>query len=66
MKEVIISLLILIAFVCAHFLITEIKFLIIMLKIKSCERLCKKGIDERRCRKWPTKIRLLNLKMNSI
>lgn len=34
---------ILIAFVCAPFLITEFKFLIIMLKIKRCEKICKKA-----------------------
>ena len=46
MKEVIISILILIALVCTPFLITELKFLILMLKIKSCERLCKKSRKE--------------------
>ena len=44
MKDVIIPILILIALVFADYLITEFKFLIIMLKIKSCERLCKKEI----------------------
>lgn len=43
MKDVIIPILILIAFVCAPFLITEFKFLIIMLKIKRCEKICKKA-----------------------
>lgn len=42
MKEVIIPILILIAFASVPYLITEVKFLILMLKIKSCERLCKK------------------------
>lgn len=37
---------ILIAFVCAPFLITEFKFLIIMLKIKRCEKICKKAKKE--------------------
>lgn len=34
---------ILIAFVCTPYLITEIKFLIIMLKIKRIEKICKKA-----------------------
>lgn len=46
MKEVIIPILILIAFACTPYLITEFKFLILMLKIKSCERLCKKAEKE--------------------
>ena len=46
MKEIIILILILIAFVCAPFLITEFKFLIIMLKIKRCEKICKKAKKE--------------------
>lgn len=33
---------ILIAFACAPYLITEFKFLIIMLKIKRIEKICKK------------------------
>lgn len=44
MTDVIIPILILIALVFADYLITEFKFLIIMLKSKSCERLCKKEI----------------------
>ena len=42
MKDIIILILILIAPILANYLITEFKFLKIMLKIKSCERLCKK------------------------
>ena len=37
---------ILIAFVCAPNLIIEIKCLIIMLKIKRCEKICKKAEKE--------------------
>lgn len=42
MSGVIILILILIVLVCAHLLITELKYLIIMIKIKRFERLCKK------------------------
>lgn len=46
MKDEIILILILIILIFANYLITEFKFLIIMLKIKSCERLCKKARKE--------------------
>lgn len=46
MTDVIIPILILIAPIFANFLVTEFRFLIIMLKIKSCERLCKKAKKE--------------------
>lgn len=37
---------ILIAFVCAPYLVIEFKFLMIMLKIKRCEKMCKKAKKE--------------------
>ena len=37
---------ILIALVCAPLLITELKFLIIMIKIKRCKKMCKKAKKE--------------------
>ena len=46
MNDVIIPILLLIAPVFACYLITEFKFLILMLKIKSCERLCKEAEKE--------------------
>ena len=37
---------ILIALVCGDFVVTEFKFLIIMLKSKRCEKICKKAKKE--------------------
>ena len=37
---------ILIALICGDYVVTEFKFLIIMLKIKRCEKICKKAKKE--------------------
>jgi len=44
--EFLILVFILIAFVCAPYVVIEFKFLIIMLKSKRCEKICKKAKKE--------------------